>query len=124
MLGRALPVALVAALLAAPLAVEAQPTGRIPRVGFLAATARGEFVEAFRQGLRELGYVEGQNVVVEYRFAEGQLDVVPRLAAELAALEVDVIVVPGGVAGNAARRASRTIPIVMVSGDPLITGLV
>ncbi len=111
-------------MLAAPLVAEAPPAGRIPRVGFLAATTRAEFVEAFRQGLRELGYVEGQNVVVEYRFAEGQLDLVPRLAAELVALGVDVIVVPGGVAGNAAHRVSGTIPIVMVSGDPVITGLV
>jgi putative ABC transport system substrate-binding protein len=83
-------------------------------------------LEAFRQGLRELGYLEGRNVLIEYRSAEGRPDRLPDLAAELVALNVDVIVTGGGtLAALAAQRASRTVPIVVVSvGDPVTSGLV
>src|SRR6266581_4748472 len=82
----------------APLA-EAQQAGKIPRIGFLLAPARSavlESLDAFRQGLREIGYVEGQNIVIEYRYAEGKFDRLPDLAAELVRLKVDVIVAAGG----------------------------
>jgi putative ABC transport system substrate-binding protein len=80
-------------LLAAPLAAEAQPAGKVYRIGYLAATtALSRPVGAFRQGLREFGWVEGQNIAIEYRFAEGRLDRLPDLAAELVRLKVDVIV--------------------------------
>ena len=80
-------------LLAAPLAAEAQPAGKVYRIGYLAATtALSRPVGAFRQGLREFGWVEGQNIAIEYRFAESRLDRLPDLAAELVRLKVDVIV--------------------------------
>ena len=81
--------------------------------------------EGFRQGLRDLGYVEGRNVVIEFRDAEGKLERLPALAAELVALKVDVIVVGGTVAALAAKQATRTVPIVFVSAvDPVTDGLV
>jgi putative ABC transport system substrate-binding protein len=87
---------LIYAVAGRPLAPEAQPTGKIYRIGYLAAgwgsgTAYLRPLEAFRQGLRELGWVEGQNVLIEYRFAEGRLDRLPGLAEELVRLKVDVI---------------------------------
>jgi putative ABC transport system substrate-binding protein len=114
-------------ILAAPLAVEAQQTGKAPRIGYLAGNlASGpQFPEAFRQGLRDLGYVEGRNVVIEYRDAEGKPERFPALAAELVALKVDVIV--AGASPNAlfAKQATKTIPIVFVaSADPVTDGLV
>ena len=85
------------ALLAAPLAARAQQAGKIPRIGFLrAGPPPKSWVEGFQQGLRDLGYVEGQNIVTEYRYGEGKADRYPRLAAELVRLKVDVIVVAGG----------------------------
>ena len=107
---------------------EAQPA-KAPVIGFLSAAPLPSIkprVEAFRQGLRELGYVEQQNVAVEWRSAEGALDRLPALAAELVRLKVDVIVAAGGEPpAVAARNATRTIPIVMVNvGDPVGTGLV
>jgi putative ABC transport system substrate-binding protein len=119
-----------AVLLAAPLAAEAQQTGKVPRVGYLSPGSssdplRQRRLEAFRQGLRELGYVEGQNIALESRWAEGKYDRYPALAADLLRLKVDVIVAVGGAATQAAQQATRTIPIVMsVVIDPLGSGLV
>ena len=93
-------------LLAAPLAAEAQPVAKVPRIGYLALnpTANPHLHEAFRQGLRDLGYVEGRNLVIEYRDAEGKLERLPALAAELVALKVDVIVAAGTPPALAAKR--------------------
>ncbi len=120
--------ALAGGLLAAPLAAEAQQAGKVARIGYLGVgrTASPHLREAFFQGLRDLGYVEGRDVVIEYRFAEGKLERFPALAAELVALKVDVIVAAGGTLGAlAAKQATRTIPIVFaVVGDPVTDGLV
>jgi putative tryptophan/tyrosine transport system substrate-binding protein len=111
-----------AVLLAAPLAAEAQPAGKVYRVGLL---DYAPFWEPLLQGLRDLGYVEGQNIAIEYRPAEGRYDRLPRLAAELVRLKVDVIVTYGTPATRAAKQATTTVPIIMVAtGDPLRTGLV
>ena len=118
---------LTGGLLAAPLAPEAQPAAKAPRIGFLAlnAAASPYQQEAFLRGLRDLGYVDGRNVVVEYRSAEGKSERLPALAAELVALGVDVIVAPGTVAALAAKQATRTIAIVFpVAADPVASGLV
>ncbi len=116
------------ALGAAPLAAEAQQAAKIPRIGFLAANlaANPHLREAFRQGLRDLGYVEGRNIVIEYRDAEGQLERLPALAAELIALKVTVIVTGGATpTALAAKQATRTLPIVFTSApDPVMDGLV
>jgi putative ABC transport system substrate-binding protein len=120
-------VALLAlALLAAPLTAEAQQPAKVPRLGFLTTIlADSHLQEAFRQGLRDLGYVEGRNVVIEYRDAEGKLERLLALAAELVALEVDVIVAPGTPQALAAKQATRTLPIVFaVAGDPVGSGLI
>ncbi len=113
--------------LSAPLAAEAQ-AGKVARIGHLSfgsATPGSRLDEAFRQGLRELGYVEGQNIVIEYRWAEGRAERLPDLAAELVSLKVDIIVAAGTPAPLAAKHATRTIPIVMSSaGDPVGSGLV
>src|SRR5262249_60600580 len=99
----------------------------MPVVGFLRSTSpegTEHLLAAFRQGLKETGHVEGQNLAIEYRWAEGNVDRLPGLAAELARQEVAVIVA-NGVAANAAKAATRTIPIVFVVGiDPVRTGLV
>ena len=119
-------IALVA-LGAVPLAAEAQQAAKVPRIGFLAGSLAGgpHLPEAFRQGLRALGYVEGRNVVIEYRDAEGKLERLPALAAELVALKVDVILAPSTVAALAAKQATRTLPIVFAAaGDPVGSGLV
>ena len=112
----------------APLAADAQPAARIPRVGYLAPSLSAEasrLIEAFRQGLRELGYVEGQNIALELRSADGRVDRFPVLAAELVALKVDVIVAGATPAVLAARQATGTIPIVFpVHTDPVGAGLV
>jgi putative ABC transport system substrate-binding protein len=106
----------------------AQQTGKIFRIGFLdRSTASGGalFIEAFRQELSKLGWVEGMNVIIEYRFAEGKTDRLPELAAELVRLKVDLIVVSGRAPGLAARKATTTIPIVMMSfPDPIPAGMV
>jgi len=115
------------ALLAAPLAAEAQQGAKVPRIGYL-ATSLGpspHLREAFLQGLRDLGYAEGRNVVIEYRDPEGKLERLPALAAELAALKVDVIVAVSTPQALAAKQASRYIPIVFASAaDPVGSGLV
>ena len=107
---------------------EAQQPTKIPRIGYLGATspsANSARIEAFRQGLRELGYVEGKNIVIEWRYAEGKLDRLPALAAELVRLKVDVIVTAGPTATRAAKEATVTIPIVMMQdGDPVGSGFV
>jgi ABC-type uncharacterized transport system substrate-binding protein len=122
-------VTLILSLLAAPLATEAQPVAKVPRVGVLAnnslASASVHYIEPFRQGLRDLGYVEGQNIVVEYRFAEWQEDRLPALAAELLQLPVDVLVTLAAPATRVARQATTTIPIVfMIVNDPVGQGFV
>ena len=115
-------------LLTAALTAEAQPTAKTPRIGILEASppaARAYLWEAFRQGLIELGYVEGRNIAIERRFAEGQWDRLPDLAAELVRLKVDVIVAGPTPSIRAVQQATRTIPIVMaISGDPVGTGFV
>ena len=125
-----LAVVLTFSLLLAPLAAEAQPAGKVPRVGYLSPGSasdegRQRRLEAFRQGLRELGYVEGQNIAIESRWAEGKYERYSALAADLVRLKVDVIVAVGGRATQDAQQATRTIPIVMsVVIDPLGSGLV
>ena len=120
---------LVAALVLAlgPIA-QAQQAAKVPRVGFLGTaspSAVSARVEAFRQGLRELGYVEGKSILIEYRFAEGKLDRMPDLAAELVRLKVDVIMTPGPAATRPAKEATSTIPIVMgFDNDPIGNGFV
>ncbi len=107
-----------------------QPTTKLPRIGYLsnADPARGSArAEAIRLALRELGYIEGQNIAIEYRYAEGKIDRYPELAAELVRLKVDIIVVAGGTGIiRAARNATKTIPIVMVGSttDPVEAGVV
>jgi putative ABC transport system substrate-binding protein len=108
---------------------EAQQAKKVPRIGFLLGSPRltlSEPIETFRQGLRELGYVEGQNIVIEYRYAEGKFDRLPDLAVELVRLEVDVIVAAGGSpAIQAAGKATPTIPIVMTGmTDPVAWGFI
>jgi putative ABC transport system substrate-binding protein len=121
---------LAGGLLTAPLAAKAQPREKVPRVGYLSPGSPSEpfrrrRFEAFRQGLRELGYVEGQNIAIESRWAEGKYDRYSALAADLVRLKVDVIVAVGGRATQDAQQATRTIPIVMsVVIDPVGSGLV
>jgi ABC-type uncharacterized transport system substrate-binding protein len=113
-------------LLAAPLAAEGQPAGQVYRIGFLRAGPPPKtFVEAFLQGLREEGYVDGQNVVVEVRFTDGSFDELPRRAEELVRLKVDVIVASGGTPPMlAAKKATRSVPIVFVGiNNPVELGL-
>jgi putative ABC transport system substrate-binding protein len=128
MLRAALTVVLALGLLAAPLAAEAQQAAKIARIGYLSINlaANPHLREAFLQGLRDLGYVEGRDVVIEDRSAEGKLERFPALAAELVALKVDVIVTAGGPpAALAAKQATRTLPIVFAAAaDPVTDGLV
>ena len=104
-----------------------QPT-KVPRIGYLGFSSPSTIptrIEAFRQGLRELGYVEGKNIVIEWRFAEGKLDRLAALAAELVRLKVDIIVTGGPPATPAAKEATSTIPIVMTfDPDPVGSGFV
>jgi putative ABC transport system substrate-binding protein len=117
--------ALALLLLAAPLVTDAQQSATIPRLGLLAATGDAALWEPLRQGLRDLGYVEGKNIVLEYRRSAGRSERLPDLAAELVRLKVDIIVTEGTPATSAAKRATTTIPIVMAyTGDPLSSGLV
>ena len=116
-------------LLLAGAGAQAQQPAKIPRIGYISGTGDpsnpGPYVEALRQGLRDLGYVEGKNIVIEYRGAEGNVDRMPSLVAELVQLKVDVLVVPLPVATRAAKQATKTIPIVMVIGeDPVAAGLI
>jgi len=117
-----------AVLLGTPLAAEAQPRGKVYRIGVLevvSVTSNTINLAAFREGLKEFGYADGQNFVIEYRSADGRPERFPELAEELVRLKVDVILTRGTPAALAAKRATTTIPIVMASsGDPLATGLV
>jgi putative tryptophan/tyrosine transport system substrate-binding protein len=111
-----------------PLVARAQQGGRLRRIGMLEtvpAAANAANFDAFRRGLRELGYVEGQNVTIEYRSADGRAERFPALAAELVRLPVDVIVTRGTPAALAAKQATATIPVVMAAiGEPLGVGVV
>src|SRR5215467_827151 len=116
------------ALLAVAVAGEAQQPKKVPRIGFLgAASASSDSTrtEALRQGLRELGYSEGKNIVIEWRYAEGKLDRLPALAAELVHLKVDVIVTGGDITTRVVKKATSTISIVMAQDtDPVANGFV
>src|SRR5947207_11957949 len=116
------------ALAAAPLAAEAQPAAKVARIGYLATNPEtsSHVREAFFQGLRDLGYVEGRNLVIEYRDAEGKVERLPALVAELVALKVDVIVTAQGThVALVAKQATTTLPIVFASvADPVASGLV
>jgi putative ABC transport system substrate-binding protein len=117
-------VTLILSLLAVPRAAAAPPAGKVWRIGYLVA-GFGGVDEAFRQGLRDLGYVEGQNITIEYRHADNQRDRLPALAAELVRLPVDILVTAGENAARTAQQATRTLPIVLASGsDPVELGLV
>jgi putative ABC transport system substrate-binding protein len=117
---------LTGGLVAAPLTAEAQQAAKIARVGILGASPPASpRLEAFLQGLRDLGYVEGRNIVIEYRNHEGKVERLPALAAELVALKVDVIVAAHTGAALAAKQATRTLPIVFAAAaDPVTSGLV
>ena len=119
---------LAGGLLAAPLAAEAQQPGKVARIGYLATdlAAASHTTEAFRRGLRDQGYVEGRNVVIEYRDAEGKSQRLPAHAAELVALKLDVVVTAGGtLAALAAKQATNTVPIIFIAvSDPVSSGVV
>jgi len=111
-------------VVAAPLAIEAQQAKSVPRIGLLVPTSSSR-TEAFRKGLHDLGYVDGKNIVIESRYAEGNADRLPNLAAELVDLKVDVIVIEGNSGIAAGRNVTTTIPIVMApSGDSIGAGFV
>jgi putative ABC transport system substrate-binding protein len=113
-------------LLASPLAADAQPAGKVPRVGYVTSSGRSVNVDVFDQGLRDLGYTIGQDVIVEYRFAEGRIDRLPALVDELLRLKVDVLFAPSPQAIRAASQATGTVPIVGVDleTDPVEAGWV
>src|SRR5437899_13036614 len=125
---KTITVLLVGLALASVQLTEAQQPTKVSRIGYLTgATPDGQLdrVEAFRQGLRELGYIEGKNIVIEWRSAEGKLDRLSALAAELVHFNVDVIVTAGPADTRAAKEATRTIPIVMAwDNDPVGSGFV
>ena len=114
---------LLATILLATTSVEAQQQGKVYRIGYLSAlspSVDSSRLDGFRRGLRDLGYVDGKNIIIEYRYAEGKLDRLPDFAAELVRLKVDVIVTGGSPGTHAAQQATRTIPLVMtVVGDPV-----
>ena len=118
--------ALSAMLFALCLPAEAQQSAKIPTIGYLGAGYRSSsLTDAFRQGLRELGYVEGKNILTEYRYAEGKPELLPDLAAELVRLQVNVIVATVTPAAMAAKKATQTIPIITVTtADPVGSRLV
>ena len=108
-------VTLILSLLTAPLMSTAQQAAKVPRLGLLIPGSSAAFaprIETFRHGLRDLGYVEGQNITLESRFADGQADRLPALAADLVRLQVDVLVTDGEAAIRAAQHATHMIPIV------------
>src|SRR5262245_58750309 len=117
---------IVVVTVAQGISAEAQQPKKVPRIGFIIGTSPSiipDRIEGFRQGLRELGYMEGKNIIIEYRVAEGKVERLPDLLAELVRLKVDVIVT-GGIVNNAAKQATATIPIVITFGaDALIASL-
>jgi putative ABC transport system substrate-binding protein len=121
---------LAVGILIVPSAGETRQGATIPRIGFLSSSSSSDprtprLLGAFREGLRELGYVEGQSIAIEYRWAEGKYDRLPGLAAELVSLKVDIIVATALPAIQAAKQATGTIPIVMTTSlDPVATGFV
>jgi ABC-type uncharacterized transport system substrate-binding protein len=123
-----LAVVLIVSLLLAPLVAEAQQSAKGHRIGLLIGSSESfvaPYIGIFRQALRALGYVEGQNIAIEYRYADGKYERLPALAADLVRLKVDVIVTEGTPPSHAAKQATTTIPIVMTAtGDPVVTGLV
>ena len=125
---RIFSLALCAMLFPLCLPVKAQQAKKVPRIGFLfgtAASAASARTEAFRQGLRDLGYVEGKNILVEYRYAEGKLERIPGLVTELLQLKIDLLLVGNLVSIRAANQVTNTIPIVMViTADPVELGIV
>jgi putative ABC transport system substrate-binding protein len=120
--------ALGSILFALGLPAEAQPPTKIPRIGYLNPAETSQYrdsrIEAFRQGLRELGYVEGKNIIIEYRYAEGNSERLPELVRELIDLKVDIIFVMGTPAVRATKNATATVPVVTTSADPVRLGLV
>jgi putative ABC transport system substrate-binding protein len=124
-LAKCVTVTLALALLSAPLSVGAQPAPQVPRIGYLSAGAVAtSTVEVFRQRLRELGYVDGRDIMLEERWAEGRVERLPALAAELVQLQVQVIFAGGPTPLRAARQATTTIPIVAIDleTDPVAMG--
>src|SRR5438093_9672155 len=120
-----LAVVLTLSLVLAPLAAEGQQPGRVWRIGFLGDSPGGPLRQAFEQGLRELGYVDGQNIIIDYRSSGPTGERLPLLAAELVRLKVDVLVVGLTQGALAAKNATTTIPVVMVNAaDPVESGLV
>jgi putative ABC transport system substrate-binding protein len=119
---------LLALGLLVPLAANAQPSATIPRVGFIDATSPDSgrhLLDAFRQGLRELGYIEGHNITIEARWAEERPERFPDLVAELLRLQVDVLVIDTGTGARAAQQATQTLPVVFVAvGDPVAQGII
>ncbi|MBI2211843.1 MAG: ABC transporter substrate-binding protein [Deltaproteobacteria bacterium] len=110
----------LAAAFLTPLCAQAQQTKKVPRIGLISASDR---FQAFRQGLRDLGYTEGKNIVIEHRHHQGRLDLIPSLVAELVELNVDALVVESQQAIRTARKATKTIPVIMVSSvDPVVAG--
>jgi putative ABC transport system substrate-binding protein len=126
----ALAAALAVGILITPIGAEAQPAAKVPRIGYpvtgsLESPETRAALDAFRQGLRERGYVEGQNILIEYRAADGKIERFPGLATELARLKVDLILALNTPAARAVQQATTTIPIVVpVIGDPVGDGLV
>jgi ABC-type uncharacterized transport system substrate-binding protein len=124
-----LAVILTIGLFIAPHEAGPQPPAKVPRIGWLSIASRtpevAHLIEAFVQGLRELGYVEGQTIAIEYRFADGRPEQLPGLAAELVGLKVDIIVAPNPAGAQAGKQATSAVPIVMLAVvDPVGTGLV
>ena len=117
---------LLGVLLAITVIAQAQQPRKIPRIGYLAADPHGPTHETFRQGLRDLGYVEGQSIFIEWRFAEDKPDRFPDLAADLVRLKIDVIVAGNALAVGALKRATTVVPLVMATygGDPVADGIV
>ena len=122
------PILLIVAVLIVAALAQAQQPGKIPRIGFLSASSAAFIsirIEAFRNGLHELGYVEGKNIVIESRYADGKFERLPALAAELVRLKVDIIVSASPPVTRAAKDATVTIPIVMAQdSDPVANGFV